>query len=78
VRADWRLRACSSKFRVLDLSVGGIIMAIVVRQEFSSILRNRGGIDGLVSLLEQRTSLLPASRPGRDLRFTVDLPVHGH
>ena len=56
VRADWRLRERGGKLRVLDLSVEGISMAMVMRQEFASILRNRGGIDGLVSLLKQRNS----------------------
>ncbi len=56
VRADWRLRERDSKLRVLDLSVEGISMAMVMRQEFASILRNRGGIDGLVALLKQRNS----------------------
>ena len=55
-RADWRLTRRDGRFRILDLSVNGISMALTLRQEFSSVLRRQGGVDGLVALLRQRTA----------------------
>ena len=55
IRADWRVRERESTFRILDLSVEGISMAMTMRQEFQSVLRRKEGIDGLISLLKQRS-----------------------
>ena len=56
VRADWRVRERESTFRILDLSVEGISMALTLRQEFQSVLRRKDGLDGLISLLKQRST----------------------
>ena len=55
IRADWRVRERESTFRILDLSVEGISMALTMRQEFQSILRRKEGIEGLISMLKQRS-----------------------
>ena len=56
VRADWRVRERESTFRILDLSVEGISMALTLRQVFQSVLRRKEGIEGLISLLKQRST----------------------
>ena len=56
VRADWRVRERESTFRIVDLSVEGISMALTLRQEFQSVLRRKEGIEGLISLLMQRST----------------------
>ncbi len=54
VRAIWRVRPYGEEeFRVVDLVVEGISMAITLRQEFASILR-RDGVDGLIAMLRGR------------------------
>lgn len=53
VRADWRLRKHDGKLLILDLSVEGISMAVMLRQEFASILRKKG-FDGLMDMLRER------------------------
>ena len=55
VRADWRVRERDGRYLILDLSVEGISMAIMLRQEFASVLR-RHGLDGLLSMLRERSS----------------------
>ncbi len=55
VRADWRVRERDGRYLILDLSVEGISMAVMLRQEFASVLR-RKGLDGLLSMLRERTS----------------------
>jgi phospholipid transport system substrate-binding protein len=54
LRADWRLRQRDGAYRILDLSVGGISMALTLRQEFGSILRRQGGVDNLIDILKKR------------------------
>ena len=56
LRADWRLTDRNGTFRILDLSVEGISMALTLRQEFSSVLRRKGGVDGLIALLRKKTA----------------------
>ena len=56
LRADWRLTNRDGIFRILDLSVEGISMALTLRQEFSSVLRRKGGVDGLIAILRKRTA----------------------
>ncbi|MEE9544426.1 MAG: ABC transporter substrate-binding protein [Rhodospirillales bacterium] len=56
VRADWRLRADKDRFQIIDLSVEGISMALMLRQEFASVLRQKGGVDVLIRTLKQRTT----------------------
>jgi phospholipid transport system substrate-binding protein len=56
VRADWRLRGNKDRFQIIDLSVDGISMALMLRQEFASVLRKKGGVDVLIQTLKQRTT----------------------
>jgi len=56
VRADWRLRGNKDRFQIIDLSVEGISMALMLRQEFASVLRKKGGVDVLIQTLKQRTT----------------------
>ncbi len=56
VRADWRLRTNKGHFQIIDLSVEGISMALMLRKEFASVLRQKGGINGLIQILKQRTA----------------------
>lgn len=56
IRVDWRVRERESTFRILDLSVEGISMALTLRQEFQSVLRRKEGLDGLIALLKERNA----------------------
>jgi phospholipid transport system substrate-binding protein len=55
VRADWRVRERDGRYLILDLSVEGISMAVILRQEFGSILRKKG-VEGLLTMLRDRTT----------------------
>ena len=55
VRADWRLTNRSGNYRILDLSVEGVSMALMLRQEFAAVIRAKGGLDGLIAVLKERT-----------------------
>ncbi len=55
VQANWRLRKREGRFRVIDVVVAGVSMAVTHRQEFASIIRSNGGnVATLIAMLERR------------------------
>lgn len=55
VRVDWRVRARSGKFKIIDIMVEGISMGQTQRSEFASVIRRNGGkVDGLLAELRKR------------------------
>ncbi len=56
---EWHLRRNDGEWRVVDLVIEGISVAITQRSEFSSVINGHGGsIEGLLSALRQRTARL--------------------
>ena len=55
--ADWRVRMTDGQYRVIDIMVDGVSMAITQRSEFAAVAR-RDGIDGLLAILRQRTEAI--------------------
>lgn len=55
VRANWRMRKSAGTFRILDLSVEGISMAMTLRHEFAAVV-GRQGIASLIELLKDRAA----------------------
>ncbi|MBT4699697.1 MAG: ABC transporter substrate-binding protein [Rhodospirillaceae bacterium] len=56
VQADWRLRRRNGTYLILDLSVEGISLALTLRQEFSAILKGKGGLTTLINMLRKRNA----------------------
>jgi phospholipid transport system substrate-binding protein len=54
MRIDFRVRRTADGFRTFDVLVEGLSLLITKRDEFAAVI-GRKGIDGLLSLLEQRT-----------------------
>ena len=52
--ADWRVRRVDGGYRVIDIMVEGISLAITQRSEFASVAQ-RIGLDGLIATLRTRT-----------------------
>ncbi len=58
--ADWRVRTIDGRYRIIDIAVEGISMAITQRSEFASVVR-RDGMDGLLTVLRARTTKISAT-----------------
>ena len=58
--ADWRVRAIDGRYRIIDIAVEGVSMAVTQRSEFASVVR-RDGIDGLLTVLRARTTKISAT-----------------
>ncbi len=55
MRIDWLVHVTEGRFRVIDVAVEGISMAITQRSEFASIIKSSGGhVSGLIVALRQR------------------------
>ena len=58
--ADWRVRITDNRYRIIDVMVEGISMAITQRSEFAAVVQ-RDGIEGLLAVLRARTTKMPAT-----------------
>jgi phospholipid transport system substrate-binding protein len=58
---DWRVRKSEGKFKIIDIYVEGVSMAVTQRSEFDSVAR-RHGVAGLISLLRERLATLNAAK----------------
>lgn len=55
VAANWRLRKRKGHYRVIDVVVAGVSMAVTHRQEFASIIHANGGnVATLIAMLERQ------------------------
>lgn len=58
VTADWRIRAQGNEYRIIDVTVEGISMAITQRSEFAAMIKSTG-VDGLIAALRARADKIP-------------------
>lgn len=56
-RVEWRLRRSVEGWRIIDVVVEGVSMAVTHRSEFSSVIAGRGGaVSGLLEVLRSKTA----------------------
>jgi phospholipid transport system substrate-binding protein len=54
-RVDWRVRSIGNSFKIYDVVVEGVSMALTYQQEFGAVLqKNNGRIDALLDALRKR------------------------
>jgi phospholipid transport system substrate-binding protein len=49
----WRVRAQDGIYKVIDVSIDGVSLALTQRREFAAVI-NRQGLDGLLDILRQK------------------------
>ncbi len=55
-RVEWRVRAQAGSYKIIDVVVEGVSMAITQRSEFASVIQRSGGqIAGLLAELRKKT-----------------------
>ena len=70
VRVDWRVRDRDGDYKVIDVVVEGLSMAITQRDEFSSVIQREGGeVSGLIAPPQ------PVSSAKRSTRTTTRAPA---
>ncbi|MFQ5955734.1 MAG: phospholipid-binding protein MlaC [Kiloniellales bacterium] len=60
-RAVWRVRRMNGSYKIIDVEVEGISMALTQQDEFKSVAR-RKGIDGLLEILRERIDRIDRDR----------------
>ncbi len=60
IDADWRVRLIDGHFKIIDIEVAGVSMALTQRSEFASVI-GRNGLNGLIEVLRARAAKLSAS-----------------
>lgn len=60
IAADWRVRKIDGQYRIIDIMIEGVSMAVTQRSEFASVVK-RDGIDGLLTILRARTTKISAT-----------------
>ncbi len=56
IKVDWRVSKTARGFKITDVVVEGVSMAVTQRQEFASVIQRNGGqIDALLKLLREKT-----------------------
>jgi phospholipid transport system substrate-binding protein len=56
IKVDWRVNKTAKGFKITDVVVEGVSMAVTQRQEFASVIQRNGGqIDALLKLLREKT-----------------------
>jgi phospholipid transport system substrate-binding protein len=57
VKVDWRLASHNGVYKIRDVSVDGISMAVTQRSEFASVIQHNGGqVQGLIGMLREKTA----------------------
>ncbi len=60
VKADWRVRVINGQYKIIDIMVEGVSMAVTQRCEFASVIK-RNGFEGLLTALQARVDRFPAA-----------------
>jgi phospholipid transport system substrate-binding protein len=64
IKVDWRLTGRNGIYKISDVSVDGISMAVTQRSEFASVIQHNGGqLQGLIAMLREKTGGVAARSP---------------
>lgn len=56
IKVDWRLTGRNGIYKISDVSVDGISMAVTQRSQFASVIQHDGGqMQGLIEMLREKT-----------------------
>ena len=57
LKVDWRLVNTDGAYKIVDVMVEGVSMAVTQRSEFASVIQRHGGqVQGLIDLMRQKTA----------------------
>jgi len=54
IQTEWRLRSVSGSYKILDVRAEGASMALTLRDEYASVMRQKGGLAGLTQALKEQ------------------------
>ena len=70
----WRVRAEDGEYKIIDVSIGGVSLALTHRREFAAVI-NRKGLEALLDMLREKLAVQAkaarADRPQSDLMTSL-------
>ena len=60
----WRVRAEAGQYKIIDVSIEGVSLALTQRREFAAVI-NRKGLDGLLDMLREKLAVQAETAQGR-------------
>lgn len=60
IKADWRVRAIEDQYKIIDITVEGVSMALTQRTEFAAVIKS-SGFEGLLAALRARVEKFSAA-----------------
>jgi phospholipid transport system substrate-binding protein len=65
-KIDWRVRHKDDGFKIVDIDVEGVSMALTQKEEFASVIQNSGGsVAGLNRAIEQKLAANETATPSQ-------------
>lgn len=66
ILVDWRLMRADASWRIVDVVVEGVSMALTQRSEYAAVIRGSGGqIDGLLAKLREKNEQVKSASVGK-------------
>ena len=56
IAVEWRVGKKGDSFKFYDITIEGVSMAISQRSEFASVVKNQGGVEGLMTALREKVA----------------------
>jgi phospholipid transport system substrate-binding protein len=70
----WRVRAEDGEYKIIDVSIDGVSLALTQRREFAAVI-NRRGLDGLLEMLREKLAMQAKAarleKPQSDLTMSL-------
>ena len=64
INVDWRLHTIDGTWRIIDIEVEGVSLAVTQRSEFATVISNQGGrVEGLLEKLREKTGRPKPAKP---------------
>ncbi len=63
ISAVWRIRNKDGQYKVLDIVIEGVSMAITLRHEYGAVVKTEG-VDGLIAIMREKTARLAFDQTG--------------
>jgi phospholipid transport system substrate-binding protein len=57
ISAVWRVRNNDGQYKILDIVVEGVSMAITLRHEYGTVVK-ADGVDGLIAIMREKNAKL--------------------
>ena len=57
ISAVWRIRNNDGQYKILDIVVEGVSMAITLRHEYGTVVKT-DGVDGLIAIMREKNAIL--------------------